>query len=189
MIIVGFSGKAENGKTYFANKLKNILEENGYAAHIQPLAKIMKEQAKMLGWNGEKDEKGRRLLQEISWPVKHYHGEDIYAKWCLEQGQKALDEINPDRTKQFLLVDDVRMLAEVNLFTKLSKEQNIPFILVRITRPGWKSKLNEEQLKDCSETQLDDYDFKVRITNEGTPESAEMLSEILFEKEIKPALK
>ena len=50
MIVIGISGKAEHGKTFLANLLKPKLEAKGYKVVIQPLAQVMKEQAKMLGW-------------------------------------------------------------------------------------------------------------------------------------------
>lgn len=174
MIVIGFSGKAEHGKTTAANAYKKILNKTSLKTEIIPLAKRMKEQAKMLGWDGEKDEKGRRLLQEISWPVKHYFGEDVYAKWCYEQA-KDLD---------ILLIDDVRMMAEVNCFKQMEKDGVIDgFYLIRINRPNYKSKLTEEQLKDVSETQLDDYLFEYRITNDSTIDKlGENVNKIMKEK-------
>lgn len=174
MIIIGFAGKARYGKTTAADAIKPWLIEQGYKVDIQPLAKIMKEQAMNVGWDGKKDEKGRRLLQEISWPVKHYHGEHIYAKWALEAAEnKDLD---------IMLIDDVRMMAEVNYYTECKANGRIEdFILVRIERPNFVSDLTPEQLADCSETQLDNYHFDNVIQNDGTIEE-------LAEK-IKPIIK
>lgn len=171
MIVIGLSGKAEHGKTTAANLIRPELEKLGYKTDIVPLAKRMKEQAKMLGWDEKKDEKGRRLLQEISWPIKHYFGEDIYAKWCLEQAQKAKLDI--------LLIDDVRMLAEVNYFKQAQKEGLIDkFILARIYRPGHISKLTKEQLEDVSETQLDNYNFDCYIKNDKTKEELKLQTKV-----------
>jgi dephospho-CoA kinase len=163
MIVIGFSGKAEHGKTTATNYIcKNL--KRGLKIETIPLAKKMKEQAKMLGWNGEKDTKGRRLLQEISWPIKHYFGEDIYAKWCLEKAQEDKLDV--------LLIDDVRMLAEVEFFKQAEMKKDIEkFVLIRINRPNHKSKLTKEQLKDVSETQLDNYEFDYYVENMGTIEN------------------
>ena len=161
MIVIGLSGKAEHGKTTAANYVRPELEKLGFKTDIVPLAKRMKEQAKMLGWDGEKNEKGRRLLQEISWPIKHYFGEDIYARWCLEQAQEAGLDI--------LLIDDVRMLAEIEYFRRAKDTGLIDdFQLIRVARPYYKSKLTEKQLADVSETQLDSYDFNCYCINNGT---------------------
>lgn len=162
MLIIGFSGKAEHGKTTAAQGVEKYLKEQGYKVAIVPLAKRLKEQAKLLGWDGEKDEKGRRLLQELSWPIKNYHGEDIYAKWCIEEAINNGLEI--------VLVDDIRMYAEVKYFCKYSRENNSLFQMIRVDRPNHKSKLTPEQLNDISETQLDDYIFEYGIENKGTTE-------------------
>jgi len=161
MKVIGFSGKARHGKTTAAQLIKPLLEEKGLKAEIIPLAKRMKEQAKMLGWDGSKDERGRRLLQEISWPVKHYFGIDIYAKWCYEQAvEQNLD---------VLLIDDVRMMAEIDYFNSLANKGEIEsFDLVRIERPGFVSDLNAQALADVSETELDTYSFDYVIVNDGT---------------------
>ena len=163
MIVIGLSGKAEHGKTTAAKYAEEIMKDN-WNIGIVPLAKKMKDQAKMLGWDGEKDVKGRRFLQEISWPIKHYFGEDIYAKWCLDTAK--------DERLDVLLIDDVRMLAEVNYFKQAEKDGLIDkFIMVRINRPNHISKLTVKQLQDVSETQLDVYaDFKYKVENNGTIE-------------------
>lgn len=160
MLVIGLSGKAEYGKTTLAQYASKEFLNCG----IVPLAKKMKEQAKYLGWNGEKDEKGRRFLQEISWPIKHYLGNDIYAKWCYEDAQKQGLDI--------LIIDDVRMLAEIIYFQKLAYAGEIDFRMIRVNRPGHISKLTPEQLQDVSETQLDDYSFDYYIENDGKTNKA-----------------
>lgn len=175
MIVIGFSGKAEVGKTTVSNEVIKYLKVK---ADIIPLAKRMKEQAKMLGWDGKKDQRGRRLLQEISWPVKHYFGEDIYAKWCYEAAVKENLDV--------LLIDDVRMLAEVDYFKSLEEAKEIEkFILIRIGRPKHISKLTAEQKNDISETQLDNYRFNYVVSNNSTPEHIGKVVTALIENEIK----
>ena len=154
--IIGFSGKARYGKTTCANICEKILNQKypELKCGVYPLAATLKEQAKKLGWDGAKDDKGRRLLQELSWPIKHYFGDEIYAKWLIQKANE--DEVN------IVLCDDVRMLAEVNYFT-----ENEDPVFVRIERPGFESDLTEEQKNDISETQLDNYDFKYYLINDG----------------------
>lgn len=170
-IIIGFSGKAEAGKTTAANAFFKKMAPMDLCGGIVPLAKKMKEQARYLGWDGKKDERGRRFLQEVSWPIKHYLGEDVYAKWVLEDANRSYLNV--------ILVDDVRMLAEVNYFKSLPKDE-YEFVLVRIERPNHVSKLTPEQLADVSETQLDNYEFDYHVVNDGTIEElGDKLSEIL----------
>lgn len=160
MKVIGLSGKAENGKTFFANLLKPKLEAKGYKVVIQPLAQVMKEQARMLGWDGKKDEKGRKFLQTFTFPVKEYNGETCYAKWAYE---RALE-----KEADIMLIDDVRMFPEVNYYKGLAENGEIEsWTLIRIERPGYVSSLSPEQLNHITETQLDDYDFDLRVSNPG----------------------
>lgn len=161
MKVVLISGKAAHGKTFAAT---HALPHLPGKVEIMPLAGILKEQARMLGWNGEKDEKGRSLLQQLSWPVKNYHGEDYYARVVY----KNACEHNLD----ILLIDDCRMLAEVNYFKSLLNEGKIDDLkIIRVVRPGYMSALTEEQLNDISETQLDNYSFDAVVYNDCDPET------------------
>jgi hypothetical protein len=63
MIPVGFTGLAGVGKSTCAKMLLLALAEWQFRSEIISFADPLKRYAKILGWNGEKDEKGRRLLQ------------------------------------------------------------------------------------------------------------------------------
>lgn len=56
VFIVGFTGKAGSGKTSVAEAT---------TTKVFSFAKILKELAYHMGWDGEKDFKGRRLLQHL----------------------------------------------------------------------------------------------------------------------------
>lgn len=167
LIIVGFSGKAFSGKSTVAKAVREAFKQ--YApdlkVEIVPLAQRLKEQAYNLGWNGAKDQAGRQLLQELSKPIKNYHGEDCYAMWCLEEAE-CLD-------LDVLLIDDVRMMPEVRyLFggnlTSIFYDVFDTY-LVRVERANVDdvSNLTEAQKADVSETELDHYPFHYIIPNDG----------------------
>ena len=64
MKIILISGKAEAGKTTAANIIKYYLCGIGKRAAIVPYGQYVKDTAKMIfGWDGQKDENGRQLLQ------------------------------------------------------------------------------------------------------------------------------
>lgn len=168
MKIILLSGKAESGKTYHANIICEKLNKMGYTAVVVPLARKLKEQAKMLGWDGKKDERGRTLLQKLSDPIKAYHGRDCYAKWALQDAyEECVKKDSYNEGKYVLICDDVRMRDEIDFFDGFEK------ISVRIERPGHKSSLSEEQLNDKTETALDDYHFDMKVINQGVPQYAE----------------
>lgn len=168
MKVILLSGKAESGKTYHANIICEMLNNMGYIAVVVPLAKKLKEQAKMLGWDGKKDERGRTLLQKLSDPIKAYHGKDCYARWALQDAfEECVKKDTHNEGKYVLICDDVRMRDEIDFFDDFQK------ISVRIKRPGHVSSLSEEQLNDKTETALDDYNFDMEVINQGVPQYAE----------------
>ena len=62
--VITFSGKAEHGKDTTAELVKKQFEEAGSKVLIIHMADYLKFIAmKYFGWNGEKDEAGRKLLQ------------------------------------------------------------------------------------------------------------------------------
>ena len=161
VLIIGVSAKAEGGKSTFARVLKNKIEEiSDLKVVIQPIAARLKDQAKYIGWDGEKDSKGRTLLQHITNSIKEYHGNDIYAKWCIEDAMKEKPDV--------IIIDDMRFLNEANYFKNL---KGFETLFLRLERENYKSHLSEEQLKDPSECELDDYKhFKYILRNNGNIE-------------------
>lgn len=146
-MVIAISGKAESGKTYTANIIKNMI-----GGEIIPLASTLKEQARALGWNGEKDEKGRSFLQALGKCVKAYNGSDYYAK-------KLIERMDKDKT---YIIDDLRLIEEIDTL----KEAFTDIVTIRVTRLNHKNKLTEEQRNDISETGLDDYKFDINLTND-----------------------
>lgn len=78
--VIGFSGRAGVGKTTCANALSQAL---GGSVIICPFSAPIKKVASELGWNGVKDDKGRRLLQLLGTEVgRECIGEDIWVlRW------------------------------------------------------------------------------------------------------------
>lgn len=170
MKIVGISGKAESGKTTFANILREQLELSGkrtllinYGDFIKFIAK------KYYFWNGEKDEGGRALLQHIG----------------TEQGRNRVDEniwidmvINiVEVTKndyQVAIIADCRFPNEFDRW----RERGYDMMKIRIERLSHNSKLTEEQKQHLSETALDNYNTEdmIIIQNEGTLEDLKSIA-------------
>ncbi len=62
-IVIVLTGKKGSGKTTVSNWFAKQLNKHHYTTSVQPMAAPLKAVATSMGWNGEKDEKGRRLLQ------------------------------------------------------------------------------------------------------------------------------
>lgn len=169
-IVFGISGKAQHGKDTSADYLLNIL--GGKKVHF---ADKLKEQAVYLGWDGSKDEGGRKFIQEMSAPIKEY-GNWLAKKYPEKYGHYAnynyyaaslYDEIL-NSEEDILYIADVRFLNEFELF-KNSKD--IIYISIRVNRIDldtnlpFDNKLTEAQKQHSSETELDNIKMDYTIIN------------------------
>ena len=166
MTVVGISGKAESGKTTLANILKKELEERHTRVLLINYGDFVKFIAtQYYNWNGEKDERGRALLQHIG----------------TEQGRMMVDEniwvdmvINTvavaDRDYDIAIVADCRFPNEFSRWADKGKE----ILKIRIERPEYQNKLTQEQNQHASETSMDNYrDWDLFVCNDGTYENLE----------------
>ena len=99
MFVVGIHGPLGGGKTYLANLLATQFEH----PVILPFAKPLKDFAFQLGWNGQKDAKGRRLLQLLGTECgRECIDEDVWVNhW--ERARATL----PEET-DIVIADDMR---------------------------------------------------------------------------------
>jgi hypothetical protein len=68
------SGRAGSGKSTFSNYCIDYLKSLGHRATLVPFAKGVKRTAKdCFGWDGKKDRKGRKLLQDIGLVGRAYN--------------------------------------------------------------------------------------------------------------------
>lgn len=155
------SGKAESGKTTLAEALSIKLADFGVASYIIPFASEVKAVAKSMGWDGNKDKKGRDFLQLIGDGGRNYDP-DMWIKkeyTNIEYMRTLLqDESLP------IIIDDVRYTNE--MIKMKEKYENV--ITIRIERPNHQSSLTPEQKMNKSETDLDNYDdFDFIFINDG----------------------
>ena len=141
-MIVGLAGYAGSGKDTAAEALVGLgWERVAFADRIKAVA------AAAFGWNGEKNEAGRRLLQDLGFAARLYLGSDVWVRAALEHaGPRPV-------------VTDVRFPAEA----KAIKDSG--GIVVRIDRPGV-GPVND----DHSEVALDGWSYDARIVNDSTVE-------------------
>lgn len=181
--IICFTGHAQNGKDTSADQMEKFLSKRGYH-HIQRVsfAQKLKDDAKYLGWDGKKDDRGRELLQRLGDVEKAYHGDTYFAEYLIKQ---ILDGKYKD--SEVLLLTDMRFKKEMELFKKLDKEHpDIMVEFVRVVRPkddSWNDGLTEEARHHQSEVDLDDVTFDITVQNDGTIEDlGEKLSTIFRNK-------
>jgi dephospho-CoA kinase len=148
---IAFAGKMQVGKTTAAD---HLVRHHGFAKHA--LADPIKEVARSdFDWDGSKDERGRRLLQEIG-TVGRAYDRDLW----LRRLARRLAEEAPAR----VVVDDVRLEREVAFLEELG------FTITRIVRGADRiTTLNSaDRARHETETELDAIAFDESIDNDGS---------------------
>lgn len=167
MKIILISGKAEAGKTTAANIIKYYLCGIGKRAAIVPYGQYVKDTAKMIfGWDGQKDENGRQLLQWWGTDVVRKKNENFWVNTVMRLAAVLDGEID------YLIIDDCRFPNEIDLW-----KDEYGYLTLRIERPGHENALNDEQRKHPSETALDNYEFDVTISATDFKELKEAIYE------------
>ena len=137
---IGLIGLAGSGKDTAAKALIKA----GY--YRMAFADELKQLAFEFGWNGEKDEDGRRLLQELGMIGRRY----CPNIWIQHVARLIAPKGPP------IVFTDVRFQNEADFV------RSIGGVVVRIVRPGQIAQNHESELKQC-EVAAD-----IEIVNDGT---------------------
>ena len=171
MKVILISGKAEAGKTTTANIIKTFLEELGKKVACIPYGQYVKDTAKLVwNWNGEKDKKGRELLQWWGTDIVRAQDPNFWVDSVIRLAKVI------DKYVDYLIIDDCRFLNEIEAWRAikyvaldeatdaLTNRHRFPDIItIRVERPGHENVLTPEQRRHPSETELDDYIFDITI--------------------------
>lgn len=168
MKIIALSGKAESGKNFYADLLKQYIESSfNEKVCLIAFADVLKHTAKTyFGWNGEKDEEGRSILQKVGTELRKKNNPDIWVNMTCDLIKFMSSEYD------WFIVTDVRFEREL-LTLKMRFAEVYP---VRIERfvvdvdsfeddcyramaviKSYVNHLTKEQQKHSSETELDNY--------------------------------
>ena len=139
------TGEAGVGKSTYAHHLANKIH-----GEVVELSKPIKDLAYELGWNGEKDEYGRTLLQrlgregrEVSYKIWSNH---LIYQIFRDIKLKQRNTRNPLKKVRYI-VPDVRFDDEVEAIKRDFESVKV----VRVYRKGFESKLTKEQKNDITE--------------------------------------
>lgn len=156
--IILISGKAGVGKTTAANELKEYLDSKRFGIFVvkDSFARGVKEVAKKdYGWNGVKDSKGRKLLQDVGKGGRE-KSKDYWVSYMLNT-QNSIFPIN------VLIVDDWRFPDEAEILMK-----NYKVIRIHINSPERETLKDTPLYNDESETALDNYtEYEFIIDNKN----------------------
>ncbi len=149
------SGKAGSGKTTFSKFCVSQVH-NGI---VVPIASTIKHVATIMGWNGEKDAKGRRLLVELG-KIGREYDQDLWVKL-------TVNNILADNEHGVFFIDDWRFKNEYYYITE--HLPNYQITTIRIVRPNYTDPYVD--VTDATEIDLDDWGmFSYTINNSGTIE-------------------
>ncbi|NFH40879.1 hypothetical protein [Clostridium sporogenes] len=155
------SGKARNGKDSTYEIMKKHLEfynekclRIAYGDYVKFIAK------QYFGWNGQKDEKGRHLLQYVGTDLVRIklNKPDYWVKRVIDTIKIVGDEC------KYIFIPDARFPNEIELI-----KQAFPNIIetIRVSRKNFISPLTKAQQQHISETALDNYKFDYYIESKN----------------------
>lgn len=165
MRVVAISGKAESGKDTIAKEIKQLLEEQNYKVMIIHFADVLKFVCRQyFDWNGEKDEYGRTLLQQVGTEMREKNNPNMWVNITKELIRGIGVEFD------YVLVPDTRFKEEIEMLNEY-----FDCISVRVLRQDIDAygvtrvhvnHLTDEQRAHKSECDLDDYKFDFFISND-----------------------
>lgn len=141
--VILFSGKAGTGKTTSANILKSLVDDHFILVDIDSFARGVKEAATKLGWDGNKDATGRKLLQDVGREGR----ERDPNTWVDQVISRSLHPI----PKDVVIIDDWRYPNELK---RLRNNKMFDVISIRINAPDREILNGTSEANDSSETAL-----------------------------------
>jgi len=134
-MFIGITGRAGSGKTTVANIMKGVLGNT----IIHPFAYSLKKFATILGWNGKKDKKGRKLLQTLGTECgRNLIDENLWVNnWEFEIHKLIM-------YYKYIIIDDVRFENEAEI---IRKKKGIIFHVVRPLTCELPQHISEEPLE------------------------------------------
>ena len=157
MLIIMIAGKAGSGK----DEVANIICKHSNKAKRFAFADNLKSMARSLGWDGNKDERGRLFLQQLGKVGRNYNP-DVWAKFVEWQ---IRDELL-DTHNNLFVISDFRFPNEYAVLHKRWKD----IITIKLT--GRASDLGSNA-NDISEHSLESFKFDYVIDNSGTLQELE----------------
>lgn len=164
-MIVVINGKGGVGK----DTLCDFIAKRYHAMNVSSITKV-KEIAKIAGWDGEKDEKGRKLLSDMKRALTEYG--DLPTKYLLEN----VDEFF--HSEDEILFVHIREVEEIKKFVQMIKDDcNIVTLVVKRDTDVqcWKNKSDDE---------VENYNYDYIYHNDLPLEKAESDFTSFFESNI-----
>lgn len=161
MKVILISGKARNGKDTVADMLRERLTDDKHRVLVTHYADLLKYICRnYFGWDGTKDENGRRMLQYVGTDVIRKQNPSLWVDFVATM-LKYFHE-NWD----YVIIPDCRFPNEI---TKMC-DSGFDVVHLRVERENFDNSLTDEQKNHPSETALDNVIPDFYIRNNGTLE-------------------
>ena len=159
MKIILISGKAQSGKDTTAGILHKALVRDGNSVLVTHYADLLKYICKSyFDWDGNKDEKGRKMLQYVGTDVIRKQDPTMWVDFV----SKILRYFHDNW--DYVIIPDCRFPDEIATMIN----DGFDTVHLRVVRENFKSPLTEEQQMHPSETALDNVEADYYIANDGT---------------------
>lgn len=158
MKVICISGKAGHGKDTAARCLKEQLELGENRVLITHFGDLVKYICKtFLGWDGEKNEGGRLMLQTVGTDIVRSESPDFWVNFIA-------DILNFFKFEwDYVIIPDLRFENELKTMIK----RGFDVYHIRVVRDDYMSELTDEQQMHESETSMDDYLPDIYVQNPG----------------------
>lgn len=173
--VIAISGRAGSGKDTVAKVIQKRLAEQWISCRIIHYADLLKYICKeYFDWDGQKDEKGRRLLQYVGTDVVRGWDANFWVDFVVTMLRFFRDRW------EYVVIPDARFPNEI------SELRNAGFDVthLRIERPGFDSILTKDQMAHPSETALSGYTPDSTIVNSGTLTELQEAVQIWMEEHV-----
>lgn len=162
---IAISGRAGAGKDTAAKMVQTRLQADGNSTLITHYADLLKYICStFFGWDGEKNEYGRTLLQCVGTDVVRAQNPNYWVDFIADILTFFRNEWD------YVIIPDARFPNEIERL----KERGIHTVHLKIERPGLVSALTEKQQRHISETALDNTYYDYLILNDGDLDKLEM---------------
>ena len=159
MKVLIISGKAQNGKDTVAAFIRDKLVEDKHSVLVTHYADLLKFICRnYFGWNGVKDEHGRKMLQYVGTEVIRKENPDLWVNFIVLMLKYFHNNWD------YVIIPDGRFPNEISVM----RDSGFETLHLRVTRSNFISPLTAGQRNHQSETALDTYEADYCIDNNGT---------------------
>lgn len=183
MFVIGLSGKARSGKNTVGMMLCMLADLDGFAFSSFSFAKKLKERAVRYGWDGEKNDVGRFILQTIG--TRFREKQRDYWIQCLEESGDLIPKPSVIRFESRIdsaghtAINYVNLGGDLSIITDVRYRNEAEWIKNKMHGEVWRVERlygkdipadfpvgtgSYDWTKHASETELDDWKYDFRIS-------------------------